>query len=222
MSATHPPYPLGAAPAPSLETRGAVRAGDALDVRALPSYGFGASSLMWWGTLGVMAIEGTVFAMAAVAYFYLRTQADEWPLGVPPPKLLWGTLNTLILLASAIPNQWAKRAAQRHDLEGVRRALPICIAFAVAFIVVRAFEFTALECRWDTNAYGSIGWMLLGLHTTHLLTDFADTAVLAVLMFTGPLEGKRFADVAENAVYWDFVVLAWLPIYAVIYWAPRF
>jgi heme/copper-type cytochrome/quinol oxidase subunit 3 len=64
--------------------------------------------------------------------------------------------------------------------------------------------------------------MLLGLHTAHLVTDFADTLVLAVLMFKGPLEGKRFVDVAENAVYWDFVVVAWLPIYAVIYWGARF
>jgi cytochrome c oxidase subunit I+III len=36
------------------------------------------------------------------------------------------------------------------------------------------------------------------------------------------MEGKRFVDVSENAVYWYFVVLSWLPIYAVIYGAPRF
>jgi heme/copper-type cytochrome/quinol oxidase subunit 3 len=214
MSASAPRLPL--------ETGGAVRAGAALDVKSLPSYGFGARSLMWWGTLGVMAIEGTAFAMTAVVYFYLRAQADVWPLGVPPPELAWGTLNTLILVASAVPNQLAKRAAYRHDLGAVRRWMAVCIAFAVAFIGVRGFEFTALNCKWDTNAYGSVVWLLLGLHTTHLVTDFVDTVVLAVLMLTGPLEGKRFADVAENAVYWDFVVLAWLPIYAVIYWAPRF
>jgi heme/copper-type cytochrome/quinol oxidase subunit 3 len=38
----------------------------------------------------------------------------------------------------------------------------------------------------------------------------------------GPLEGKRFVDVSENALYWYFVVLSWLPIYAVIYWAARY
>jgi heme/copper-type cytochrome/quinol oxidase subunit 3 len=65
-------------------------------------------------------------------------------------------------------------------------------------------------------------WLLLGLHTTHLVTDTVDTAVLAVLLFTGPFEGKRFVDVSENALYWYFVVLSWLPIYVVIYWAPRF
>ena len=43
----------------------------------------------------------------------------------------------------------------------------------------------------------------------------------AVLMFVGPIEEKRFVDVEENAVYWYFVVIAWLPIWGVIYWAPR-
>ena len=74
---------------------------------------------------------------------------------------------------------------------------------------------------WDSDAYGSVVWLLLGLHTTHLITDTVDTAVLAVLFFTGPFEGKRFVDVSENALYWYFVVVSWLPIYAVIYLAPR-
>jgi cytochrome c oxidase subunit I+III len=35
------------------------------------------------------------------------------------------------------------------------------------------------------------------------------------------LTGKRFVDVSENALYWWFVVLTWLPIYATLYLAPR-
>jgi cytochrome c oxidase subunit 3 len=193
-----------------------------LDVSELPSYAFGPRSLMWWGTMGVVAIEGMVFALAIATYFYLWSQSREWPLGVPPPDLKWGTLNTAILIASVLPNQMAKKAAEAHDLARVRLLMVIAIAFAVAFIVVRFIEFGGLNCRWDTNAYGSIVWTLLGLHTVHLLTDFFDTVVLAVLMFTGPIEGRRFVDAAENCEYWDFVVIAWLPIYAVIYWAPRF
>ena len=45
--------------------------------------------------------------------------------------------------------------------------------------------------------------------------------MLDVLLFTGPVEGQRFADVSENAMYWYFVVFSWLPIYAVIYGVPR-
>jgi len=192
-----------------------------VDARALPSYNYGAASLMWWGTIGVAAIEGTVFALAIMMYFYVRTRVDAWPPSVPPPDLRWGTLNTLILLASCIPNQLAKKAGEREDLAGARLWMSVCIVFAVAFIAVRAFEFTALNVKWDTNAYGSAVWFLLGLHTTHLITDFLDTVVLAVLLFTGPLERHRFVDVSENALYWWFVVLAWLPIYFVLYWAPR-
>jgi heme/copper-type cytochrome/quinol oxidase subunit 3 len=98
----------------------------------------------------------------------------------------------------------------------------ICLIASVAFLVIRGFEFATLNVSWYANAYGSVVWLLLGLHTTHLITDTIDTAVLAVLLCTGPLEGKRFVDVSENALYWYFVVLSWLPIYAVIYWAARY
>ena len=43
----------------------------ALNLHALPTYGFGAKALTWWGTLAFIAIEGSVFAMAVGAYFYL-------------------------------------------------------------------------------------------------------------------------------------------------------
>lgn len=192
-----------------------------IDASVLPSFAFGHRSLMWWGTAGVMAIEGTVFAIAIVMYLYLRTLVKEWPPAVPPPSLTWGTVNTVILVASVLPNWYTKRAAERLDLHGVRIGMAICLVFAVAFMVVRGFEFTTLNCKWDTNAYASAVWFLLGLHTTHLVTDFYDSAVLAALMYTDPIEGKRFVDVSENALYWNFVVAAWIPIYAIIYLAPR-
>jgi len=192
-----------------------------LDVSGLPSYAFGHRSLMWWGTFGLIAIESTLFALGIGAYLYLRSQSDQWPLGAPPPDLLWGSANTLILLASLWPNHKAKRAAEACDLRRTRVWLLVCLMFSVVFLVLRGFEFAALNTRWDSNAYGSVVWTLLGLHTVHLLTDTYDTAVLDVLLFTGPVEGQRFADVSENAMYWYFVVFSWLPIYAVIYGVPR-
>jgi len=193
----------------------------ALDVRQLPSFDFGVRSLMWWGTAGLMAIESTVFALAIVIYFYLRSHVERWPLTTPPPELLWGTLNTVVLLVSAWPNHLAKRAAERLDRHGVQVWLSVCLGFGFAFLVLRGFELGALNVRWDTDAYGSIVWLLMALHTTHLVTDTWDTTVLDVLFFTGPLEGKRYVDVSENALYWYFVIASWLPIYAVVYLAPR-
>jgi heme/copper-type cytochrome/quinol oxidase subunit 3 len=192
-----------------------------LDVSELPSYAFSHRSPMWWGTLGMIAIEATVFALTIASYFYLRSHATTWPMTALPPDLLWGSLNTAVMLGSLVPNHLAKKAAERHDLHGVRVWLVAGIVFALAFLAVRVMEFATLNVRWDSNAYGSVVWTLLGFHTAHLATDFIDTVVLAVLFFTGPLEGKRFVDVSENAFYWYFVVWAWLPIYFVIYWGAR-
>ena len=191
-----------------------------INVARLPTYVYGSRSMMWWGTMGLMLIEGTVFAITVVVYFYLRSHSPTWPVN-RAPELLWGGLNTAIMLGSLLPNWLAKRAAEREDKKGARRWLVACLVFALAFLIVRVFEFGALNTRWDSNAYGSVVWMLLALHTTHLVTDTIDTTVLTVLMFTGPLEGKRFVDVSENAMYWYFVVGSWLPIYAVIYWGAR-
>ena len=32
---------------------------------------------------------------------------------------------------------------------------------------------------------------------------------------------ERFSDMDDDSVYWAFVVLTWLPIYLLVYWAPR-
>jgi cytochrome c oxidase subunit III len=199
----------------------AVAKGRALDVSELPTVVFGHRSLMWWGTLGVMAIEGTVFALAIMAYFYLRSHQPTWPITALPPDLLWGTLNLLVMVASFVPAHMAKKAAEQLDLRGVRIWLVASVLFGLAFTVVRAFEFATLNVRWDSSAYGSVVWLLLGLHTTHILTDLLDTIVLTVLFFTGPLDGKRYVDVSENSFYWYFVVATWIPIYLVIYWGAR-
>jgi heme/copper-type cytochrome/quinol oxidase subunit 3 len=191
------------------------------DVSGLPTYGFGAASPMWWGTLGFCTIEGMGFALGIGAYLYLVHTNPQWPLADAPPHHWAGTINTLILLASLGPNALADRNAKREDLGRVRRDLVVMSLIGLVTIGIRFYEFTGLNVRWDQNAYGSLTWVLLGLHATHLITDVADTLVLTVLMFTRHATGKRFSDVSDNAFYWYFVVGSWLPLYLLIYWVPR-
>jgi cytochrome c oxidase subunit III len=183
------------------------------DLSHLRTFGTGPRSTTWWGTLGFVALEGTGFALAAGAYLYLAYPPNHWP----------GTIVTILLLASVVPNHILSRYAKKCDLLPVRLGLVVMCAFGIAPLVVRWFEFPALKIFWDTNAYGSMLWVLLGLHTTHLLTDVGDTIVLTMLMFTRHgNSGRRFGDVEDNVFYWDFVVAAWLPLYFLIYWMPRF
>lgn len=107
------------------------------------------------------------------------------------------------------------------DLTRVRLLLVVMSAAGLVLLGLRAVEFGTLNCRWDDNAYGSIVWALLGLHTAHLATDWIDTLVLTVLMFTRHATPRRFSDVSDNALYWHFVVIAWVPVFGVIYILPR-
>jgi heme/copper-type cytochrome/quinol oxidase subunit 3 len=192
------------------------------DLSALPLHGMGSASPTWWGTAAFMLIEGTGFALALAVYLYLMSLAATWPIDAKRPDLTAGTLVTVMLLASVIPNYLISRWAQRQDLYKVKVGMIVMSVLGIAPLIVRIFEFPSLNISWDTNAYGSIVWTLLGLHTTHIITDLVDTLVLAVLMFTRHGDNaRRFGDVQDNAMYWNFVVAAWLPVYACIYWIPR-
>ena len=193
------------------------------DVAELPTHKFGPSSLTWWGIIGFMVIEGAAFGLAFAAYFFLMGHEQGWPpAGRKPPDLLFGTLFTIIILLSEIPNTAIKRAARERDVPTIRTLMPVIVGVGFALLIIRGFEFNSLNCRWTDNAYASIIWALLLLHTTHILTDWFDTVVLWALMMT-PLgyEGRRLVDTDENSLYWRYVWLLWLPIYLMIYWVPR-
>lgn len=192
------------------------------DLSDLPLHGLGTASVTWWGTAVFMLLEGSGFALVIAIYLYLASLAPAWPIGAPPPDLLPGTMLTLLLLLSLVPNLLINRWAARQDMTKVRLGLAVMILFGVIPLVVRIFEFPALHISWDSNAYGSIVWTMLGLHTTHLLTDVADTVVLLALMLSRHGRNlRRFGDTQDNALYWNFVVLTWLPVYVCLYWLPR-
>jgi heme/copper-type cytochrome/quinol oxidase subunit 3 len=175
------------------------------------------------GIVAFMLIEGGFFALTIAAYFYLMSQEQSWPPPpFPPPNWIAGTLFTIVMLLSEIPNTLVKRAAEHGRLREVRKLLVLTVGIGVVLLIIRGFEFNSLNVKWYDNAYGSIIWALLVLHTTHILTDWGDTLVLAGLMHTRHgIVGRRFIDVSENSLYWRFVWIAWLPIYFLIYWLPR-
>jgi heme/copper-type cytochrome/quinol oxidase subunit 3 len=168
-----------------------------------------------------MLIEGMGFVLAIGVYYYLLPYERSWPPSQPPPSPLWGSLVTGLAIASEIPNAWIKQRARQYDLRAVQLGLTLMTVIGVAMLVLRALEFTVLNVRWDTNAYGSIVWALLALHTTHMATDVYDSGVLSVLSFRKEMTGRRFSDVTDNALYWHFIVWSWVVLYVVIYWTPR-
>jgi heme/copper-type cytochrome/quinol oxidase subunit 3 len=169
-----------------------------------------------------MVIETTAFVMLWVTYFYVRGRVPEWPPGVLPPELRWGTIQLVVLLVSFLPNYLTKISAEKFQLQPARFWLTVTTLFALASVGIRVLEFTTLNVSWDTNAYGSTVWVLIGTHTMHLVTDLYDTLVLTVIAYMGPLEKKRFVDFSDNAMYWNVIIFWWIVLYGVVYIAPRY
>jgi heme/copper-type cytochrome/quinol oxidase subunit 3 len=191
------------------------------DVASLPDSAFGHRTLIWWGVLGFILIEGTAFVLAIGSYFFLMNHTTPWPPHRVAPELALGSWFTVLILVSEIPNAWTDRAAHGERTLQTRIGLLLMSLAGIALLVLRWFEFHSLNVGWDDNAYGSIVWALLVLHTVHVLTDVIDTLVLTAYACTHTLDRNHFSDVADNCLYWHFVALAWLPIYGVLYWAPR-
>jgi len=191
------------------------------DLSTLPDHNFGSTGLGWWGVIGFMLIEGMGFVLAIGAYYYLLPYETSWPPISPPPSLLWGTLFTAIAIASEIPNQWIKKRAEKYDLPAVRFGLVLMTLVGVVLLGIRAMEFSALNVSWDKNAYGSIVWAILALHTLHMATDTFDSGVLAAIAFFKKFTGRKFSDASDNALYWHFIVWSWVVLYVIVYWTPR-
>jgi cytochrome c oxidase subunit I+III len=193
-----------------------------LDVSELPDLVFGPRDLMWWGTLGFMVIEGTTLILAMISYLYLSKNFDGWPpYGTPDPSLGVPTAQIITMAVSIPVLVWMQRAARRFDLASVRWGLLVATLFNVTFVVLRWFELFALNVKWDTNAYGSVQWLLVLSHATLLLIELLEVGGMAALFWVGPLEKKHFTDAADLAFYWYFMVGIWAPIFVLSYLLPR-
>lgn len=193
------------------------------DVSGLPDHEFGLKSIVWWGLLGFMAIEATGFALAIAAYLYIRNINDAWPFPPDqPPLLLPGIITTVLFALSEVLNRWLARRARVYDERAVKLGVTGIIVLGLLIVIARFFELPHLHTRWDVNAYGSVTWLLIFLHTLHLLTDWADTIVLGGWLYSHKIEPTQFSEVYDNCGYWTFVVWSWLPIWALVYLAPRF
>jgi cytochrome c oxidase subunit 1/cytochrome c oxidase subunit I+III len=192
-----------------------------LEVGSLPVTAFGARDPLWWGVIGLIAIEGSVFALLFVSYFYLRDRAAQWiPAPLGEPSFHFALIGLTALLLSIIPMYFSTRAAKRGSLSAMRRYLALGTLAGIAFVTVRFFELNRLAIRWDSHAQGSLVWGLLGLHTLHGVFACGENLTILGILSWGPVEEKHLVDVTVNGLYWYFVVIADALCVAVLYLDP--
>lgn len=194
-----------------------------LDVSELPTTAFDNRDIMWWGTLGFIIIEGFTLVLCAVAYVYITGNFIEWPpAGTLRPSVVLPTVHVVLMLLSLVLMKWVMTVAHARDLAKVRFGLTLGAVMSAAFVGLRTWELTqSLNVRWDANAYGSAQWLIVGAHGTLLAVQLIEVAGMAAIFWLGPVEKKHFSDAADVAFYWFFIVLAWVPLYALAFLLPH-
>jgi cytochrome c oxidase subunit 3 len=162
-----------------------------------------------------------LFAPFFAAYFLLRANNPPWP---PPDVELdvpRAALATLALVASSFTLAVADRAGERVDGRPVmRRWLLITIALGVAFLVNQIAEFAALEFSADDHPYGSVYWLLTGLHGAHVATGLG----ALTLLFARSIRARSPEALAPWAggvsLFWHLVDVIWVLVFSTI-WVLR-
>jgi heme/copper-type cytochrome/quinol oxidase subunit 3 len=194
----------------------------AIDVAHLPLDNYGKKDPLWWGVMGLIIVESMGFALLIALYFYLRMRYAEWPpANVGLPRLDYPTGNLFLIIAVTCPMWLIQREAAERSRFWLAGMLGISAVMLAGTCVLRIIEFQMLGTDWQTYSYGSITWALLFMHAIHLFTSLGEAIMLGVYALTSELDRKHRADLQINSVYWYFVVISWIVVYAVLYLVPR-
>jgi heme/copper-type cytochrome/quinol oxidase subunit 3 len=193
-----------------------------LDVSGLPPYEISSQSPLFWGQVLMCLIEGSLLCMLIATYFYLRLGVDVWPgPGVHLPGLTFSSWALFFLIASCAGSYLASEAAKKNSRSGMLFGMGLNLGFALIFLVLRALEFNSLNFTWASDAHGSIVWTILFLHSYDIVADILVTVVLFIIVASGRYGPRQRIGVHVDSVLWYFLVGIWVPLYGVVYWAPR-
>jgi len=194
----------------------------ALDVGRLRPYEISNRAPLWWGQVILCAIEGSMFCILIAIYFYLRLRVDVWPpRGARLPDAAIASWALAPLILSMAGSYMASEAAKKDSRGGMIFGLAANLLLAGVFLVLRYLDWRGLNFNWASDAHGTVVWTILFLHTFDVVADLLMTLVLMIIIASGRYGPKQRLGVHVDSVVWYFLVAIWLPLYAVIVWAPR-
>ena len=177
-----------------------------------------------------------IFTSFLTGYMTVRmTTADPWPnpsevfaleaFGVPVPLLLIAIM-TFILISSSGTMAMAVNMGYRR--KRVAAALLMCVTavFGMMFVGMQAFEWTKLITDegvrpWSNPMgapqFGAAFFMITGFHGLHVSAGVVYLFIVAYRVWRGRYEEKGYDIVEITGLYWHFVDLVWVFIFAFFY-----
>jgi cytochrome c oxidase subunit 3 len=163
----------------------------------------------WWGMILTIATEATLFGAVFGSYYYLRFETPRWPpAGIAPPEVTAPLTISLVLALTSVPMAMASLAATRGLLARTRWLIVAALVVQAGFFAMQwhliADDLTKFSPRG--TAYGSIYYVMLGLHEGHVAVGLLLDLWLLLKLSRGL---TRYRVVATQAIsyYWHFVNL---------------
>jgi cytochrome c oxidase subunit 3 len=177
-----------------------------------------------------------IFGSFLTGYMTVRSSTTvAWPnpsqvfalhIGGADVPLLLIAIMTFVLISSSGTMAMAVNCAYRRDRVNAALLMFATAGFGVAFVGMQAFEWTKLILEgvrpwgnpWGAAQFGSTFFMITGFHGLHVTAGVIYLSVVAVRLLRGRYESTGNYQIVEIAgLYWHFVDLVWVFIFALFY-----
>jgi cytochrome c oxidase subunit III len=189
--------------------------------RPLPIRGTHWQSTAWWGMAFLILTEGSLFAYLFFSYFYLASQSTGPWLPHGPPDLVNASIGTVLLLSSSGLAWWGERGIARGNRRRLAIGLTATIVVGTVFIAIQGHEWATRPFQFSSSPYSSLYYVITGFHGAHVIVGLLMLAALLSWTLMGRFARGWHLEVSIGIVYWHFVDLVWLAVYASLYLSPR-
>ena len=210
------------------------------DQRAFKSASWG-KAMMW-----IFLLSDTfIFGCFLLSYMTVRMSTTEpWPnpsevfaleIGGAHLPLILIAIMTFVLISSSGTMAMAVNYGYRRDRAKTAALMLATAAFGATFVGMQAFEWSKLihegvrpwENPWGAAQFGSSFFMITGFHGTHVTIGVVFLLIIARKVWRGDFDqGRRgfftsrkcrYEVVEIMGLYWHFVDLVWVFIFALFY-----
>jgi len=189
-------------------------------------------AMMW-----IFLVSDTfIFSCFLVGYMTVRiSTADPWPLatevfalsffGSEPIPLILIAIMTFVLITSSGTMALAVNYGYRRDRRITVFLMLATAALGATFVGMQAFEWSKLigygvrpwGNPWGAPQFGSVFYMITGFHGLHVSAGVIYLLTIARKVWRGDYEKKGYEIVEITGLYWHFVDLVWVFIFAFFY-----
>lgn len=212
----------------------------ASDQRAFKNVSWG-KAMMW-----IFLLSDTfIFGCFLLSYMTVRMSTIEpWPnasevfalhFGGAPIPLILIAIMTFVLISSSGTMAMAVNFGYRRDRTRTTIMLLLTALFGATFVGMQAFEWSKLIEEgvrpwgnpWGAAQFGSAFFMITGFHGTHVTIGVIFLLIIARKVWRGDFDTERrgfftsrkgrYEIVEITGLYWHFVDLVWVFIFALFY-----